>query len=66
MVVVEDEELILNNIVKKIQSLDPSFIIIGTAQDGLSALKFLENNAVDVLFTDIQMPAIDGLELLKH
>ncbi|MFD0693645.1 response regulator [Paenibacillus sp. GCM10027628] len=66
VVVVEDEELILNNIVKKIQSLDPSFVIIGTAQDGLSALKVLENNAIDVLFTDIQMPAIDGLELLKQ
>ncbi|MGG1552753.1 response regulator transcription factor [Paenibacillus ferrarius] len=66
VIVVEDEELILNNIVKKIQSLDDSFVIMGTAQDGMSALKMLESRTVDVLFTDIQMPAIDGLELLKQ
>ena len=34
------------------------------AENGYEALKYIENNPVDVLFTDIRMPFMDGLELI--
>ncbi len=36
------------------------------AGDGLEALRFLEAHAVDVLFTDVNMPVMTGPELLKE
>jgi two-component system, NtrC family, response regulator AtoC len=36
------------------------------AEDGAAALDVLANNHVDVLITDLRMPEIDGMELLKR
>lgn len=36
------------------------------ASNGKEALAFLEKQQVDILFTDIRMPVLDGMELLKR
>jgi len=36
-----------------------------TFSNGLDALKYLENNKVDIVFFDIQMPQLSGMELAK-
>lgn len=36
-----------------------------TAKNGLTALKTLENSDIDLLITDMKMPDMDGMELLK-
>ncbi|MDG0791823.1 AraC family transcriptional regulator [Cohnella ginsengisoli] len=64
-VVAEDEELILQNLVKKIQAADPAFQVVGTALDGAEALDWLARTPVDLLFTDIQMPILDGREVIR-
>jgi two-component system response regulator YesN len=66
VIVAEDEELILNHIIKKIQGIDPGFMIVGAAQNGKQALEMIEEFSPDLLLTDIRMPVIDGLELLKN
>jgi YesN/AraC family two-component response regulator len=66
VVVAEDEELILNDIIKKIQQIDPVFMVVGAAQNGKQALEMVEECSPDLLLTDIRMPVIDGLELLKN
>jgi two-component system, chemotaxis family, chemotaxis protein CheY len=35
------------------------------AQDGPEALQVAENNRIDLLLTDVEMPGIDGLELIR-
>lgn len=35
------------------------------ADNGNQALEYLQNHKVDILFTDIRMPRMDGLELIK-
>ena len=39
VIVAEDEELLLTNLVQKIQKADPDFQVAGTAQTGDQALK---------------------------
>jgi YesN/AraC family two-component response regulator len=65
VIVAEDELLILNNIVKKISALDIGFEVVGTADDGKTALELVEKYSPDVLVSDIKMPIMDGLELFK-
>jgi CheY-like chemotaxis protein len=36
------------------------------AENGQAALAYLENGTVDLLITDLAMPHMDGLSLLKH
>jgi two-component system, response regulator YesN len=65
VIVAEDEELIRNSIIKKIHALNMYFNVIGSAQDGKEALELIEKYSPDILITDIQMPVMNGLELLK-
>lgn len=40
--------------------------IAASVEDGLEAFKFLQENEVDVVFLDINIPSIDGLLLAKN
>lgn len=44
---------------------DMGFEIVAEAGDGLEALDYLRNHHVDLLLTDIRMPVMDGLQLLR-
>lgn len=65
IVVAEDEDLIRNNLVRKIESFDPALQVVHAAQDGKSALQYIRDNSADLIVTDIRMPVMDGLELIK-
>ena len=38
--------------------------VIGQCNNGLEAFEFLQKNHADILFLDIQMPKMNGLELI--
>lgn len=62
--IVDDEPIgreILENFVKEIDSLE----VIAVCEDAFEALKILESNQVDLLISDIQMPKVNGLELVR-
>lgn len=40
--------------------------IVGEASNGFDALEFLKKYTVDLLITDIKMPVMDGVELIKE
>jgi YesN/AraC family two-component response regulator len=65
-IVVEDEEQNLNSICNKIVSLDNSFKIVGKAVNGQEALQKIEEIRPQVLFTDISMPVMGGMELIRR
>ncbi len=63
-VVVEDEPLarnLLEQYILKVSHLQ----LLQSFANPLKALEFLRNNSVDILFSDIQMPEISGISLLK-
>ncbi|NLR93036.1 MULTISPECIES: response regulator transcription factor [Flammeovirga] len=46
---------------------DTTFEIVGEADHGKECLEILEkDNDVDILLTDVNMPEMDGLELVQH
>lgn len=64
--VVEDEDLIRQNIVKKIESMSLPFEFIGDADNGRDALDLIDQRYPDIVFTDIKMPIMDGLEMAEE
>lgn len=64
IVVAEDEELLLNNLISKIQKADEDFEVVGKAQTGSQAYDLIEKLEPDVVITDIRMPVMDGISLL--
>ena len=36
------------------------------ANDGTDALKFLDGREIDMIITDLHMPEMDGITLIKH
>ncbi|MFR7898469.1 MAG: response regulator [Ruminococcus sp.] len=66
VIVAEDEELLLNNLVQKIQKADPDFQVTGTAQTGEQAFALVEKLTPDLVITDIRMPVMDGIALLTR
>ncbi len=65
IIVAEDEALLLENLVKKIETANVGFEVIGAAQTGIQAYELVEELNPDVLITDIRMPAMDGLTLIQ-
>lgn len=63
VLIVEDEPLILNYLAKKIPETSDSFCVVGKAQSGTDALEQIRQTAPNVIFTDIHMPEMTGLEL---
>lgn len=48
-----------------IEKYPSDFEVVCEAGDGQEALELLEHHSVDVIITDIRMPKMDGIELMK-
>ncbi|WP_223599529.1 LytTR family DNA-binding domain-containing protein [Chryseobacterium sp. GVT01B] len=63
-IIVDDEPLamsLLENHISKIDDLK----LVGKAQNAMQAYKILQNQTVDLMFLDIQMPQLSGIDFLK-
>lgn len=66
VMLVEDEELILQGLKNIIDWEANEMEVVITAGNGEEALELMEGKSVDLIVTDIQMPVMDGLTLLKE
>lgn len=48
-----------------IEKIHTEFIVVKAAYNGKEAIEYLESNPVDVIFTDINMPLVDGMDVLR-
>lgn len=50
---------------RRLLAEQPQIEVIGEAQDGLQAVRQIEELCPDLIFLDIQMPGLDGFEVLR-
>lgn len=63
-IVVDDEPLavsLLGSYVDKI----PFFELVFSTENPIEAMEFIKNNEADVIFLDIQMPELSGINFMK-
>lgn len=63
LLIVDDEKSIRETL--KIILSDSDYNVM-TASDGFEAIDILNSNIVDILITDLRMPKMDGIELMKN
>lgn len=66
VMLVEDEELILQGIRCIIDWEEISMSVVSMAHNGAEALEMFQKEPVDILVTDVEMPKMNGLELIKE
>jgi DNA-binding LytR/AlgR family response regulator len=62
--IIDDEPLAINVIKKFLEPIE-NFEVINTFSNPIEGLNFLKNNNVDVIFLDINMPVLDGINFIK-
>jgi two-component system chemotaxis response regulator CheY len=64
VLIVDDSAAIRKILVRVLSQTDLPIKNLHEASDGSEALKILENNEISLVLSDINMPNVDGLELL--
>lgn len=65
-IIIDDEELIRKGTQKKLQSMADLVTCIGEAEDGIHGIRLIEEKNPDFVILDMQMPCMDGTELLPY
>lgn len=63
-IIIEDEPLAVEKLKLFIQKI-PELSLISTFNSGIDAIGFLKSNAVDLIFLDIEMKELSGIQLLE-
>lgn len=64
-IIIDDEEMGRVALYKKLANYCPEVEVLGKAKDGTGGLKLIETLKPDVVFLDIEMPGMDGFEMLN-
>ncbi len=64
-VLVVDDSALMRKLIPAILARDSSIEVVGTAMDGAFALKKIEELQPDVVTLDLEMPRMDGVEMLR-
>jgi two-component system response regulator YesN len=65
VMIVDDEIIVRIGLQSCISWEEYGYEVVGTAEDGIQALAMMEYHRPDVIFTDIRMPEMGGLELIR-
>lgn len=66
VVLVDDEPFISQGLLKLIDWAQEGYEISMTAANGAEAFEYIKNNQVDLVVTDIKMPVMNGIDLLRN
>lgn len=66
VVVVEDEELVRRGIVEAVDWSGVDCAVVGEAADGAQGLEVIRRERPELVVTDIRMPRMDGIEMLRQ
>jgi len=65
VLIVDDEPVIRAGMKRLVEWESHGFALAGEASDGIEALEMIGAGNVDILITDLLMPRMDGLELMR-
>ncbi|MDF2649916.1 MAG: two-component system response regulator, partial [Paenibacillus sp.] len=66
VLMVEDEPFVRRTLINQIRWREFGFELVGEAEDGNEAMAFIQSKQPDLVISDIVMPGMDGLELLRQ
>ena len=64
VVLIDDEPIIVEGLSRSVDWTKFQCRVVGTANDGMSGKKLIEEMSPDLVFLDICMPEIDGLSMI--
>jgi len=65
-IIVEDDIEMLNGLLHIITWEDYGYVIVGKAENGVEALNIVKEKLPDLIITDITMPKMNGLDLIRY
>lgn len=66
VMVVDDEPPFVRQLASMIRDMEDGIFTVHTAGNGMEALEYMEGQQIHLLITDIRMPVMDGLELIRR
>lgn len=57
-----DDSLFMRNLISRIATADPTISVVGTARNGIEAVRLTKELHPDVITMDVEMPEMDGLQ----
>ncbi len=63
--IVDDESIIRRGLTHNINWNELGYEVIGTASDGEEGLELMQQQKPDIVISDIRMPVLDGLEMVR-
>lgn len=64
-ILLADDHSMIREGIKQLLELDSNFIVVGQAGDGLECMKMLQTRMADILLLDVNMPKMNGIEVLQ-
>ena len=65
VLIVDDEEPVLDSYAFMLENECPDFALVGKGRSGYQALQLIHELKPDVVFMDINIPGIDGIEVIE-
>ena len=66
IIIVEDEYRARTGLAKMINNFGENYQVVAIAENGYEGMQLAQQYKPDVIFTDIQMPRVNGLEMIEH
>ena len=63
IIIIDDHKLFTNGLSSILESI--GMRVMSTFENGKKAIHYLQNNEIDIVFSDINMPEMNGLQLCK-
>ena len=65
VLIIDDEEIIRIGLRSTVDWEQLGCVVVGEAEDGVTGLKLINSTDPDIIFTDIRMPGLNGLEMIS-
>jgi len=65
-VLIVDDSVFMRTVIRDMIEKDPSINVVGTASNGIDALEKIKTLGPDLITLDIEMPKMDGIEVLRE